>query len=266
MAVVSGGQVPLGRTVPEFLHGVADRWRGRDALLFKPAFRYQRWSYAQLWQESGQVATMLQRRGLKKGDQAILWGPNCPQWVLAFFGCMRAGVVLVPLDVRSAPDYVERVVSRTEPALAFTSRFTPRGDVTLGVPEIAFEELEEAIYGLPQPEDVEIAPGDLAELMFTSGTTGDPKGVMLTHRNLLANIEGVCQYINCPPDSRLLSILPLSHMYEQMGGLFIALRSGASVTYPASRQPTVLVPHHAGAEDYRPAPGAPGTGTADERY
>ena len=240
MATTGGGLDPVGRTVVEFLRGVAERWRGRDALLFKPAFRYQRWSYAQLWQESGQVATMLQRHGLKKGDQAILWGPNCPQWVLAFFGCIRAGVILVPLDVRSAPDYVERVVSRTEPSVAFTSRFTPKGEVDLGVPEITLEELEEAIYGLPQPEDVEINSDDLVEIVFTSGTTGNPKGVMLTHRNLLANVEGVCQYIKCPPDSRLLSILPLSHMYEQMGGLFIALQYGASVTYPTSRQPTVL--------------------------
>ena len=236
----NGTQAPVGSNLVEFLRGVAERWGGRDALLFKPAFRYQRWSYSRLWEESGRVAAMLQQRGLGKGDQAVLWGPNCPQWVLAFFGCIRAGVVLVPLDVRSAPDYVERVLSRTEAAVAFTSRFTPRGDVDLGIPEIAFEELEGLIEGLPQPQEVEIAPDDLAEIMFTSGTTGDPKGVMLTHRNLLANIEGVCQYINCPPESRLLSILPLSHMYEQMGGLFIALRSGASVTYPTSRQPTVL--------------------------
>ncbi len=241
MAITSNGaQVPVGSNLVEFLRGVAERWNGRDALLFKPVFRYQRWSYSRLWEESGRVAAMLQQRGLKKGDQAVLWGPNCPQWMLAFFGCIRAGVVLVPLDVRSAPDYVERVLSRTEAAVAFTSRFTPKGDVDLGIPEITFEDLDGLIEGMPQPEGVEIAPDDLAEIMFTSGTTGDPKGVMLTHRNLLANVEGVCQYIVCPPDSRLLSILPLSHMYEQMGGLFIALRTGASVTYPTSRQPTVL--------------------------
>ena len=76
--------------------------------------------------------------------------------------------------------------------------------------------------------------------MFTSGTTGDPKGVMLTHRNLTANVEGITQYITVARSSRLLSILPLSHMYEQMGGLFMTLYSGGSVTYPTSRQPTVL--------------------------
>ena len=231
---------PTGATVVDFLKRAVDRYGPRDALLFKPAFRYLRWSYSRLWKESGQVATLLQQRGLTKGDQVIIWGPNSPHWVLMFFGCLRAGIIAVPLDLRSAPDYVMRVVSRTEPKLAFTSRFTPKEGVTLGVPEMAFEELEAAIAGLPAPADVEISANDLAEIMFTSGTTGDPKGVMITHRNLTANIEGVTQYINPKPSSRLLSILPLSHMYEQMGGLFIALHSGASVTYPTSRQPTVL--------------------------
>ena len=227
-------------TIVDFLREAAARHGPRDALLIKPAFRYIRWTYDRLWEDSGRVATLLQRRGLNKGDQAILWGPNSPHWVLAFFGCLRAGVVLIPLDLRSAPDYVSRVISRTEPKLAFTSRFTPKGDVDLGVPEISFEELELAIADLPTPDPVTIHPDDLAEIMFTSGTTGDPKGVMLTHRNLTANIEGISHYISVDSSSRLLSILPLSHMYEQMGGLFFTLHSGASVTYPTSRQPTVL--------------------------
>ena len=231
---------PAGRTIVDFLRDAVKAHGPRDALLFKPGFRYQRWSYDRLWAESGQVATLLQRRGLRKGDQVLVWGPNCPQWVLIFFGCMRAGVVAVPLDLRSAPDYVERVISRITPKLAFTSRYTPKDDVDIGLPEITFENLESEIYELPEPEQVEIQPDDLAEVMFTSGTTGDPKGVMLTHRNLAANIEGITQYITCNTSSRLLSILPLSHMYEQMGGLLTVLHFGASVTYPTSRQPTVL--------------------------
>ena len=237
-AATSG--VPVGETIVDFLQGAVERYGSRDALLFKPAFRYQRWSYSRMWDESGQVATLLQQRGLTKGDQVVLWGPNSPQWVLIFFGCIRAGVILIPLDLRSAPDYVARVMSRTDAKMAFTSRLTPKDGVGLGIPEITFEELDAAIQGLPQPGHVDIMPDDLVEIMFTSGTTGDPKGVMLTHRNLTANIEGISQYITCKPSSRLLSILPLSHMYEQMGGLFTMLYHGASVTYPTSRQPTVL--------------------------
>ena len=240
MTATSQNGASAGSTIVEFLRGAVDRHGPRDALLFKPGFRYQRWSYERLWRESGQVATLLQRRGLSRGDQVIVWGPNCPQWVLVFFGCMRAGVVAVPLDLRSAPDYVERVISRITPKLAFTSRFTPKGDVDLDLPEITFEQLESETHGLPEPQNVEIEPDDLAEIMFTSGTTGDPKGVMLTHRNLTANLEGITQYITCDTSSRLLSILPLSHMYEQMGGLLTVLHFGASVTYPTSRQPTVL--------------------------
>ena len=234
MTVTSQNGASAGSTIVDFLRGAVDRHGPRDALLFKPGFRYQRWSYERLWRESGQVATLLQRRGLSRGDQVIVWGPNCPQWVLVFFGCMRAGVVAVPLDLRSAPDYVERVVSRITPKLAFTSRFTPKGDVDLDLPEITFEQLESETHGLPEPQNVEIEPDDLAEIMFTSGTTGDPKGVMLTHRNLTANLEGITQYITCDTSSRLLSILPLSHMYEQMGGLLTVLNFGASVTYPTS--------------------------------
>ena len=227
-------------TIVDFLHEATTQHGSRNALLIKPAFRYIRWSYDQLWEDSGRVATLIQRRGLVKGDQVLLWGPNSPHWVLAFFGCLRAGVVLIPLDLRSAPDYVSRVISRTDPKLAFVSRLTPKEDVELGIPELYLEELESAISGLPDPAPASIHKDDLAEIMFTSGTTGDPKGVMLTHRNLTANIEGITQYISVARSSRLLSILPLSHMYEQMGGLFMALHSGASVTYPTSRQPTIL--------------------------
>ena len=240
MTQTAPASAPAGRTIVDFLRDAVKAHGPRDALLFKPGFRYQRWSYDRLWAESGQVATLLQRRGLSKGDQVLVWGPNCPQWVLIFFGCLRAGVIAVPLDLRSAPDYVERVISRITPKLAFTSRYTPRDDVDIGLPEITFENLESEIYDLPEPEHVAIQPDDLAEVMFTSGTTGDPKGVMLTHRNLAANIEGITQYITCNTSSRLLSILPLSHMYEQMGGLLTVLHFGASVTYPTSRQPTVL--------------------------
>ena len=71
---------PVGDTPIDFLRRVVERYGPRDALLFKPAFRYQRWSYSRLWNESGQVATLLRRRGLTKGDRAILWGPNSPHW------------------------------------------------------------------------------------------------------------------------------------------------------------------------------------------
>ena len=227
-------------TLGQFLQEGAARFGPRTAVLFKPAFRYQRWTYAQLWEESGRVASLLQQRGLQKGDRVLIWGPNCPQWVVAFFGCMRAGVIAVPLDMRSAPDFVERVVSRSKPALAFVSRVTPDARHQLEMPTVYFEEMDELTGALPPPQDTEVVGNDLAEIMFTSGTTGDPKGVMITHSNLMANQEATSQYIPGKPSYRLISVLPLSHMFEQMATLFMALGCGASITYPTSRQPSVL--------------------------
>ena len=106
MSQAPASDTPTGGTVINFLKRAVDRHGPRDALLFKPAFRYLKWSYSRLWKESGQVATLLQQRGLKKGDQVIIWGPNSPHWVLIFFGCLRAGIIVVPLDLRSAPDHV----------------------------------------------------------------------------------------------------------------------------------------------------------------
>jgi long-chain acyl-CoA synthetase len=134
---------------------------------------------------------------------------------------------------------VQNVASRTQPKLAFTSRVTPSHE-DLSAPEVRIEELEELTEGLSSPKPVDVTAEDLAEIMFTSGTTGNPKGVMLTHGNLMSNLEAASQHVYGEATDRLISILPLSHMFEQMGGLLLALRAGANVTYPASRQPTIL--------------------------
>ena len=232
---------PEAGTLVDFLEQSASRFGERPALLYKHGLRYRSWSYARLWEEAGQVASLLRQRGLDKGDRVVIWGPNCPQWVLAFFGCLRAGVIVVPLDMRSPADFVRRVLEKTQPRLAITSRLTPRDGIEPGVPELLLEEIEELYQGLPAPPEVNATAEDLVEVMFTSGTTGDPKGVMLSHINLLANLEGASRYVPGSPSDRLLSILPLSHMFEQTGGLLMPLRCGANITYPTSRQPTVLL-------------------------
>ena len=231
---------PFGDTLVDFLQVAAESYGSRDALLFKPGFRYHRWSYRDVWESAGRVATLLQQHGVKKGDRVLIWAPNSPHWVLALFGTIRAGAVAVPLDLNCADDFAGNVAARTRPAAAFVSRMTPGSHEAFGVPEVYFEDMERLAHGLPQPRPVELAAGDLAEVVFTSGTTGNPKGVMLTHGNLTANIRSVGQFFPGNPSDRLLSVLPLSHMFEQMGGLFVAMRSGASITYPTSRQPTVL--------------------------
>ena len=201
---------------------------------------YRSWSYDDLWNEAGRVAEMLQRRGLRKGDRAVLCGMNSVQWALAFFGCIRAGVVVVPLDVGSGDDFVQRVTAKTRPSLAFVSDAVPFSSGAFEVPKISLESLEDELTDGAAPAFVEIRSEDLVEIMFTSGTTGTPKGVMLTHTNLVSNLHAIREYIPGRSDDRLVSILPLSHMYEQMGGLPVALGAGSNVTYQTNLQPATL--------------------------
>ena len=219
-------------TIDRFLEDAARRFEDRQALSFKPGFRYLHWSYRDVWEGAGRVASLLQQQGVTKGDRVIIWGPNSPHWVLSYFGMIRAGAIVVPLDMRSTPEFAEQIRAKTDPAAAFVSRLTPPEHEAMGLPAIYFEELEERSYPLGEPQPVELTGEDLAEIMFTSGTTGDAKGVMLTHRNLLSNLESVLQVIPGDPSLRLLSLLPLSHMFEQMGSLFSALSFGRTSPSP----------------------------------
>ena len=229
------------QTLIDLLRVSSERHGDSTALSITPGFRQQRWSYRRLWESSGRVAAWLTDRGLSKGDRALIWSVNRPEWVIAFFGCLRAGVVAVPLDVRSGPDFVARVVDQTSPKLAFLSRQTPDGPLDGDVPVALLDELEEFVATAePRPDCPVVVPDDLAEVMFTSGTTGDPKGVMLTHGNICANVVAAVATVPIRPSDRLLSLLPLSHMLEQTGGLLVPLHGGAGVVYPVSRQPTVI--------------------------
>ena len=224
-----------------FLQGVADRYGPKPAFLMKRGLRYREWSYTDTWVQSGKVASLLRSRGVTRGDRVAIWAPNSPEWVFAFFGSIRAGAVPVPIDLRSDERFVARIVEKARPSFGFTSRFAPRSGAALGNEVLLLEELESLTAALGDPEEISIEPDDLAEIMFTSGTTGDPKGVMLTHRNILSDLEAVRKFIPGAPYYRVVSLLPLSHMFEEMAGLFLALACGADVTYITSMQPAAIM-------------------------
>ncbi len=225
-------------TLVDLLEQTARENRDRPALLMRLGVRSIRYTYGELEDRAHAYARLMSQRHVAKGDRVLLWAPNQPHWVAAMFGAFLVGGALVPLDVRSSREFVERVVSQTEPVLAFAGHDQAAILRELEVPVVEMETIR-----LPAGDRVAPAPigrDDTAEIIFTSGTTGDPKGVVLSHYNIVSNVEAALTMIHISRDSRLLSLLPLSHMFEQTGGCHAALSAGASIYYPASRQPAAL--------------------------
>lgn len=223
--------------MPDLLERTAQRVPDRLALQFRAGVVIERWSYGQLLARAERYAAVLGVRGLEKGDRVLIWAANHPEWVAAMFGVFLAGGVLVPLDVRSSEEFVERVVAQAEPRFALVERrFLPTLD-RFAVVSLPLGELPSGVEEVARPA---LAPDDLAEVVFTSGTTGNPKGVMLTHGNIVSNVEAGLTAVRISEWSRLLSLLPLSHMFEQVAGCFAPLAVGASVCYVGTRQPAQL--------------------------
>ncbi len=192
-------------------------------------------SYGELARLAGRFAALLDRRGIGQGERVLVWGENGAEWMSAFYGCMLRGVLAAPLDPGGAADFAARVAADVRPRLAvgdmaLLSRLRSERQGTEGIdfPVVAFEdwdgELPEvelgAIAGLTHQTPLEI--------LFTSGTTGEPKGVVLTHGNVLASVGPIevasqpyMRYERLVHPLRILNTLPLSHVFGQTMGMWV---------------------------------------------
>ena len=230
---------PDDQTLSGFLEWISTQYSSRPALLYKPGLKTEVWTYRNLHDYADRVTHWLQDQGVGKCDRVVLWAPNSPWWVATFFGILRNGSIVVPLDARSSADFVDRVITQSEPRLAIATSAAAR-DWAFEIPVFAIDELDQRLpEGSPEALP-EVLPDDLAEVVFTSGTTGAPKGVMLSHRNIRSNVEAVNQVFPSGPRFKPLSILPLSHLLEQTCGLLLALRGGASIAYATALQPAAI--------------------------
>ena len=229
-------------TLLDLLRETSSRYGDRTAIVYRaPRHTPMRWSYQELADKSRRVAAWLQQQGVQPGDCVILWSPNRPAWVAAYFGILAAGAVVVPLDVRSSPEFVERVHDKARPSLRLVGE-VDAGQTGANLPTYQLADLETLIAGTdPLPwEALAARRDDLAELVFTSGTTGTPKGVMLSHGNIVSNAQDSKAAVPQVPAYRFLSVLPLSHMFEQTGGLLTGMLLGATNIYVSTLQPNLL--------------------------
>ncbi|HZT59405.1 MAG TPA: AMP-binding protein [Pyrinomonadaceae bacterium] len=212
--------------------------------------RFERWSYARVAETAFRFARELEARGVRRGERVAFWAGNGGAWVAAFFGCILRGAVVVPLDVESAPAFVSRVLVRTKARLLLLDSETKRRAEGFDVPKLTLEELDSTLarHSPAKYEPAESSDGDLAEIIFTSGTTEEPRGVCLTHRNLLANLapleEEIKKYLRWERfvhPLRFLCLLPLSHVFGQFMGILVPPLLGGEVFFQDSLNPSEIV-------------------------
>ena len=218
----------------------------QTAVAHEAGVRISRWSYARLASSAFQFARELEARNIGAGDRVLFWGESRPEWIACFYGCLLRGAVVVPLDLKSAPDFVARVQQQVSAKLLLADDAQPQ----LNVPRLAFKNIADLLARhSDQPYSTRsIRPDDLVQIVFTSGTTAEPKGVCLTHRNLLANIAPIEKEFNrykrwekLVHPLRFLCLLPLSHVFGQMMGIFIPQFLGAEVFFSESYKPSQII-------------------------
>jgi long-chain acyl-CoA synthetase len=213
-------------------------WRSarETAIAWRHGYRRARWTYAELLRAAGNFAGELAARGFAKGDRVLLWGENSGEWVAVFLGCLFSGATAVPMDATAEPGFAQRVAEQTRAKLIVADRKLPND--RFNAPVVCFDEL--AQDGTAHPEKIlrtEMKRSDPVEIVFTSGTTAEPRGVVLTHGNLLANLEPlekeIERYIRYEcifHPLRFLVVLPLSHVFGQLMGIFLPqLLGGTSI-------------------------------------
>ena len=216
------------------------------AVIHSRGLRRERWSYARVASSAFQFARELEGRNIGAGDRVLFWGENSPEWIVAFYGCLLRGAVAVPLDLNCAPDFATRVQQQVSAKLLLADRAQPH----LDIPRLAFGELRDLIAGHsaePYPAAT-LEPTGLVQIVFTSGTTAEPKGVCLTHRNLIANIAPIekefrkyARWERLVHPLRFLCLLPLSHVFGQLMGIFIPQLLGGEVYFLESYKPSQII-------------------------
>jgi len=225
------------------------RQHGREcAYVDQRGYRSLRRSYGQTAELAWQFAQELEKRGIGKGNRVLIWGRNCAEWVAAFFGCTLGGAVIVPMDDAASSDFALRVHQQVDAKLVLCSRQHAKSVAQL--PAIVLEDLPQAVarHSPIAYSTADLEPSDTLEIVFTSGTTAEPKGVVITHGNVLANIEPLeaqikqyLKYERLVHPLRLLNLLPLSHVFGQFLGIFLPLLMGGMVIFQESLNPSQII-------------------------
>jgi long-chain acyl-CoA synthetase len=223
-----------------------------DFLTYDDGYRTWTWTYAQLADRAAVFAERLASASIRKGDAVAIWSENRPEWIAVLWGCLLEGVVLVPIDYRASAEFLLKVVEIVKARAVVVGDVVDSASLEAGPPIWKAADLRESlrtqIDSARTSEAVSIDGESTAEIIFTSGATADPKGVVLTHRNVLANIIPIekevahyKRYIRLFSPIRFLNLLPLSHMFGQAMATFVPPMLPGLVVFTRSYAPQDVV-------------------------
>ena len=221
-------------TLADLIHEI-ERLDEREALRFYNGYRTWTLSYRSLYRRIAGFVDFLDRQGLGKGDRLLLWGENRPEWVTVFWAAVARGVEIVPIDSRASPRLVHRIQERVGARWLVHGSQAPTAPLESQLQTVSFQRI--ARWEADRFDLATLSRDDVVQIIFTSGTTGDPKGVVHRHRHLCANLtpfqREIAKYKKLAfpfQPIRILDLLPLSHLFGQALGLFIpVLLEGAAV-------------------------------------
>jgi len=215
------------------LIGDIQRLGRREAIRWSNGFRTRISTYADLYAAISAVIRHLDELGIRKGDRVLIWAENRMEWVAVFWACVARGIEIVPVDFRFSTDLMERIRAECNPRLVVTNDTL---DLIAARPA-------QASFAL-----TDVLPDDVVEIVYTSGTTGEPKGVVHRHRAIVSNLQPFQNEISkyskwARPFQpvRLLNLLPLSHMFGQSLGLFMPLFLGGAVVFTSEIHPGKVI-------------------------
>lgn len=210
----------------------------------------ERYTYAELKEFAERAANFLRGTGIRQNVSVLLVAENRPQWGMSYFGILKAGGVAVPVDPESKADQIVNLAaSAMAPVVVLSDtlheelgeEITARAaDAGLTLRLVTFGQLFTPALGFDESESIDAVQvsqlpidgdEDLASLIFTSGTTGDPKGVMLTHQNFTSMLSSLDRTFRVDTSDGFLSVLPLHHTFEFSCGFLMPLSKGSTVTY-----------------------------------